>query len=144
MRWLSSRWPWEIVLAVSAFLSSTLMPGGSEAILVGAVIGHPRKATLAWLIATSANALGSMTSFVIGSILPVRKRLSVREAIWHARLERWGSPLLFFAWVPLIGDFLPLAAGWLRLSPLASFFWIVLGKGVRYAILLALTLGYIA
>jgi len=36
------------------------------------------------------------------------------------------------SWIPLIGDPLCVAAGWLRLNPWLSLLFIALGKFVRY------------
>jgi membrane protein YqaA with SNARE-associated domain len=57
------------------------------------------------------------------------------------RLERWGPPALFLSFVPLAGDALVLAAGWLRLPPLYSALWIALGKGFRYLLVVLGVLG---
>lgn len=48
-------------------------------------------------------------------------------------IERWGSPALLLSWLPLIGDALCLAAGWLRLHwlPCCCFF-MAAGKFARY------------
>lgn len=43
--------------------------------------------------------------------------------------------MLAFSWVPLIGDALCVAAGWLRLSPWAAMGYMALGKGVRYVVI---------
>jgi membrane protein YqaA with SNARE-associated domain len=52
------------------------------------------------------------------------------------RIQRWGSPALLFSWLPLAGDPLCVAAGWLRIHWLASLLFIGVGKTARYAALL--------
>lgn len=47
------------------------------------------------------------------------------------------------AWVPLVGDMLPLAAGWLRMGFWPVLFWTALGKTIRYAVFAAAVLGII-
>lgn len=98
----------------------------------------------AWFWATLGNTLGSMTSYVLGRFMPRRKELSPKEQLWHTRLQKWGTPLLILSWLPFIGDFLPVAAGWLRFSVWTSFIWIAIGKALRYAFLVMLTFGYMA
>ena len=49
---------------------------------------------------------------------------------------RWGSPILFFAWLPIVGDPLTVAAGVLRVNIYLFTFWVVLGKAFRYFILI--------
>lgn len=53
-------------------------------------------------------------------------------------MQRHGAPALLLSWVPLIGDALCIAAGWLRLPPLRSAFMMALGKGARYAVIAGL------
>ena len=55
-----------------------------------------------------------------------------------ARLRRWGSPALLLAWLPVVGDPLCLAAGWLRMSFWLSLLFIAVGKVARYAAILLL------
>ena len=57
-----------------------------------------------------------------------------------SRLQHWGSPLLLLSWLPVIGDPLCVAAGWLRLHWLLSLVMIGVGKTARYAVLLYLIL----
>lgn len=129
-------------LFLSAFISSTLFPGGSEAVLL---LLAARGAADSWtllLVATAGNTLGGMTSWGLGRILawrfPARfqENASRRRAL--ARVERWGSPLLLLSWVPVIGDPLCVAAGWLRVPWWTAAFFIAVGKAARYAVLLAL------
>ena len=47
-------------------------------------------------------------------------------------VRRWGATILLLSWLPLIGDGLCLAAGWLRLSFYKSVSAILVGKAVRY------------
>ena len=71
-----------------------------------------------------------MTSYIIGRLFP--KKVSGKAIDW---LTRWGVWALLFAWLPLVGDALPLAAGWLRISWLKSLLFIFIGKASRYAAL---------
>lgn len=122
----------EWLLFASAIVSATLMPGGSEVILLGAAVSAPERRLEYWAVATAGNALGAMTSYVVGRWIPERgaDNRAVRS------LKRWGAPALLLSWVPLVGDALPLAAGWLRLSPWTTFLFVLIGKGARYAAIL--------
>jgi membrane protein YqaA with SNARE-associated domain len=51
-------------------------------------------------------------------------------------MKKYGTPFLFFSFAPIVGDALPLAAGWLRLSPTKSIFFIGIGKFARYCVIL--------
>jgi membrane protein YqaA with SNARE-associated domain len=120
-------------LFTGAFLSATLLPGGSEAALafLDHRGGHPVAVLLA--VATAGNALGGMSSWLIGRVLPARRLEGpdVQRAL--ERVRRFGSPILLLAWLPLVGDPLCVAAGWLRVPWLAALIFITAGKAARYA-----------
>ena len=61
-----------------------------------------------------------------------RRELRGRPLDW---LRRWGAPALLLSWVPVIGDALCVAAGWLRLSAGWSVFFMALGKFARYYVI---------
>ena len=125
-------------LFLSSFLAATLLPGGSEAILLLVVSAHPEQALPALLLATAGNTLGGMSTYALGRLLP-QKLGAGDTARWQAthiyRLQRHGPALLLLAWMPIVGDALCAAAGWLRLNwPLCAL-WMLLGKLARYTVL---------
>jgi membrane protein YqaA with SNARE-associated domain len=115
-------------LAGSAFVSATLLPGGSEVVLAALVAHWPQQAPLAIGVATAANTLGGLTSFALGRFLP-RPRTSGAAL---ALMQRWGVVALLLSWVPVIGDALCVASGWLRHAWLPAALAIGVGKAVRY------------
>ncbi len=117
-------------LAAASFLSATVLPGGSEAVLLAMLLAHPEQRDTALLLATVGNTAGGMVSYAMGRFIP-RKELPGRLAL----VQRHGAPALLLSWVPLIGDALCITAGWLRLPPLRSAFMMALGKGARYALI---------
>lgn len=123
-------------LAVSAFLSATLLPANSEIVLIGVLAKYP---TLFWQsigVATLANTLGGMTTYGIGRIFPNRF-IHNKALLW---LQRYGEWMLLLSWVPLIGDALCVAAGWLRINPLLTLLMLAIGKCARY---LAVAAGWV-
>lgn len=123
----------ELLLFVAAFISATVIPGGSEAVLLGAVAAQPDRTLEFVLIAMVGNTLGGMTGYLIGRFIPEKKKEG-RALAW---LHKYGIWAVFFSWVPLFGDALPVAAGWLRLNPWLTALFVALGKGARYAVLVA-------
>lgn len=117
-------------LFISSFLAATLLPGGSEAVLFGVLKLHPELYWPALLLATLGNTLGGMVTFGMGWVLPQTQQLKHVE-----RVRLYGTHVLLLAWVPLVGDALCLAAGWLRLNPLAALAFMAAGKFARYAII---------
>jgi len=122
-------------LALASFLSATLLPGGSEALLWAFLQLHPDELQRALLVCTAANTAGGMVSWGCGRFLPKWRRLHDLPQL--PRVRRWGSPILLLSWLPLIGDALCLAAGWLRLHWLPCCLFMAIGKGLRYAAIVA-------
>lgn len=118
-------------LFASAFISSTLLPGNSEIVLVAVLKGGESAPAAAVLVATLGNTLGGMTTYGIGRLLP--SRLPEGRAIAHVR--RYGATALLFSWLPFIGDALCGAAGWLRLNWVACSLAMAAGKAARYALI---------
>ena len=127
-------------LFTASFLASTLLPGGSEGVLLW--LAHQQAADTWALLATATagNTLGGLSSWLIGRWLahrfPGRGLGHPRRQQALAWLERHGAPLLLLSWAPIIGDPLCVAAGWLRIPWYSAALYIALGKGARYALLL--------
>ena len=117
-------------LFISSFLAATLLPGGSEAALFAVIKIYPESSWLALVIATIGNTLGGMVTFAMGWLLPQTQQLRHVD-----KLRRYGAPMLLLAWVPLIGDALCLAAGWLRLNWWQASLFMALGKSFRYTVI---------
>lgn len=126
-------------LFASAFVSSTLFPGGSEALLVYLFVHNPGQYIPLLAVAALGNTLGAMSSWGIGRIIrwrfPLRTHDEKRQRA-IARLSRYGSPILLLSWLPLVGDPLCVAAGWLRIRWLKALVFIGIGKTLRYLFVL--------
>ena len=114
-------------LFASSFLAATLLPGGSELVFAGVLKINPQQYWPALAVATLGNTLGGMSSYLIGRVIPQHTELKGLQ--W---VKRFGSPVLLAAWVPIIGDPLCVAAGWLRLNPWFAALFMALGKFARY------------
>ncbi|HLO64410.1 MAG: YqaA family protein [Gallionella sp.] len=119
-------------LFASSFLAATLLPGGSEAVLFAVLKAYPETLWTALAVATLGNTLGGMVSFGMGWLLPQTQQLKHVE-----KVRKFGTPVLLLSWVPLIGDALCLAAGWLRLNPWQALLYIAIGKFARYWVIAA-------
>lgn len=124
-------------LFLSAFLSSTLLPGGSELVLATLLAQHTHDPWILFGVATAGNTLGGMSTWLVGLLISWRYPLTGLSKPQHHRaidqIRQWGSPVLLLSWIPFIGDPLCLAAGWLRVHVLVAFLLIGVGKAVRYA-----------
>lgn len=129
-------------LFFSSLLAATLLPGGSEAVLLYADHKSLASPAVLLLIATLGNTLGGLSSWTIGWWIRYRwpsdelAKPQHKKALDSIRLH--GAPLLLLSWVPIIGDPLCVAAGWTRINLFACLLFICLGKGARYALILML------
>jgi len=133
-------------LFLISFLAATLLPLGSEAAvaLMAAADFDPSRLLL---VATTGNSLGALVNYLVGkwgAAFIFTRYIQVDRAVLE-KLEkvygRWGAPVLFFAWLPFVGDPLTVAAGVLRVNIYVFSFWVVLGKMFRYYILIAAAAG---
>ena len=120
-------------LFAASFLAATVLPGGSEAALFAVVRAYPDQVFAALVVATVGNTLGGMSTYLLGRFMA--QRALPAKAAW---VQRWGSGILLLSWVPLVGDALCLAAGWLRLNWAASALWMGVGKAARYGAIIGL------
>ena len=129
-----------ISLFVSAFISATVAPGGSEAVLVWLALRSETAPSVLLSVATVGNTLGALTTWLLGYFAargyPIERVAKGKSERALLMVRRWGTPVLLLSWLPLIGDALCLAAGWLRLPFLRSLTAIAIGKAGRYAVIL--------
>ncbi|MCK5360449.1 MAG: DedA family protein [Gammaproteobacteria bacterium] len=127
-------------LFISSFISSTLLPGGSEAILVALRLNDAHEPLALLAVATTGNTLGGLSSWLIGFLLarrwPTQKLLKPEQQRASNWLEQHGSPILLLSWLPIVGDPLCLVAGWLKMDFWYSLFFIAVGKAARYGLIL--------
>jgi len=128
---------WGLIgLFSSAFISSTLAPGGSEAVLAYLIYQHQHPVANLVAIASIGNTLGAITTWWMGAWAankcPAENLLTESRRKPLNAVRRWGGWALLFSWLPVVGDGLCFAAGWLRLAPLTSMLAIFFGKTLRY------------
>ncbi len=127
-------------LFILSFLASSLLPLGSEWLLVMMLVkGYPPLATV--MTATLGNFLGAVTTYLIGVLgsewLITRVLRVSEEQVQRARgrYQRYGTCTLLFSWLPLIGDPLCLVGGMMRTDFRLFTLLVASGKLVRYAVL---------
>ncbi len=123
-------------LFLSAFISSTIAPGGSELLLAYMVSEKLFNSEVMVLIATIGNTLGAFTTWFLGMLaakkFPAEQLLSKKRQKSLRFVKKWGVGSLLFSWLPIIGDGLCFAGGWLKLPFVFSSLAIFIGKGIRY------------
>lgn len=131
-----------LALFLSGFVSATLLPGGSEALLIWQLAEARHNPWSLWFAVTAGNTLGGILTFLMGWWIARYRPLQTLQKPQQARAKRWieqyGAFSLLLSWLPLIGDPLCLVAGWLRTHLLLSLLMIALGKGIRYLLIVGL------
>lgn len=126
-------------LFLLSFLASTLVPLGSEWLLIALLLkGFPLFPVVA--TASAGNFLGACTSYWLGiygsrfieeKVLRMDEKARLRAERIFATFGSWG---LLFSWLPVVGDPLCLVAGVLRTGFLRFSLLVLAGKVVRYAV----------
>lgn len=135
-------------LFLTALMAATILPAQSEAAVAGMLLsGH--RPSLVIGIASVGNVLGSVVNWWLGTQaaelghrrwFPLKPALIERASGWYRRYGRWS---LLLSWVPVVGDPLTLAAGFLR-ERLAVFVLLVsIAKTGRYVVLTLLVLEFL-
>jgi membrane protein YqaA with SNARE-associated domain len=123
-------------LFLSAFISSTIFPGGSEAVLAYMASTGVYRIENLIVAATLGNTLGAMTTWGLGTLAakkyPVATLLSADKQKALTVVRTKGLWVLFFSWLPIVGDALCFAGGWLKLPLFSAFLAILSGKLCRY------------
>jgi membrane protein YqaA with SNARE-associated domain len=123
----------------SSFLSATLLPGSSEAVLVALLIAQKGSVYGLLLAASVGNTLGGLTNILLGRLMPPKG-----QGRWHDTAMTWlhrlGPAALIFSWLPVVGDLLCVLAGWLRFAWLPSVLFLAMGKTLRYIVIATATL----
>lgn len=129
---------------VVSFISATLLPMGSEPLVLGLVQLNPHLFWPVVLVATVGNTLGGAVSWWMGygahQVAHKYQRSShhLRALDW---LRQLGPKACLLAWLPLVGDPLCAVAGWLRLPFWPCLAYMAIGKLLRYIVMTAALIG---
>ena len=129
-----------IGLFLAGFLSATILPMNSEFVLIALLVQNFNPWTCL-AIATVGNSLGGLTNYWLGHLgNPLCfKRFGISEEklmTFEKRIQKYGYWLAFLSWVPIIGDPMTIALGFFKVPFWRVLFLIVLGKFLRYLLLI--------
>lgn len=136
-------------LFFSALLAATILPFSSEAVLAGLMAAGGYDYAILWLVATVGNTLGAVVNWVLGRwcVHWQDKKWFPFKAVDLEKADRWFSKWgvwsLLLSWVPIIGDPITFAAGFLRVHFGLFFVLVLVAKGGRYAAVLAIAQGFL-
>ena len=122
---------------VSAFLAGSILPFSSELVMAGLQLaGADPWGLVVW--GTLGNTLGGLLNYGIGRL--GREEWITRYAkVSPERLERgrrwvhrYGAWAGLLSWLPVVGELITVAMGYLRVNWATSLLAILVGKGLRY------------
>ena len=124
-----------------SFLAATILPFSSELTLAGLIATSNYDNLLLLIVASFGNVLGSVVNWALGFYsrklttkkwFPFKDEQIEKSSKWFNKFGRWS---LLFAWVPIIGDPLTLAAGLLRVKFVEFLILVTIGKVSRYLVI---------
>ncbi|RBP85610.1 DedA family protein [Marinomonas rhizomae] len=131
-----------LIIFFVSFLSATVLPLGSEGLLLYQANDASLSVFYLWLWASLGNTLGALTCWFLGIYLlrfehkrwfPVTPKTRQKAERFFNKYGVWS---LLFTWLPVVGDGIALVSGVLR-TPIWYFLPLVLiGKAARYALIL--------
>jgi len=128
-------------LFLISFFAATILPFSSELTLAGFMATSNYNNLLLLIVASFGNVLGSVVNWILGFYsrnlskikwFPFKDEQIEKSSKWFNKFGRWS---LLFAWVPIIGDPLTLAAGLLRVKFIQFLILVTIGKVSRYLVI---------
>ena len=126
-------------LFISSFLSATLIPLSPE-IVLSFLIAKGFNIPLSIIIATLGNWFGSIFTYFIGRIgdwRKIEKYFKIKkERVFNfkIKIDRYGSFIAFFSWMPFLGDILALSLGFFKVNFTKVSIWMLFGKTIRFIV----------
>ena len=126
-------------LFISSFLSATLIPLSPE-IVLSILIAKGFNIPLSIIIATLGNWFGSIFTYFIGRIgdwRKIEKYFKIKkERVFNfkIKIDRYGSFIAFFSWMPFLGDILALSLGFFKVNFTKVSIWMLFGKTIRFIV----------
>ena len=133
-------------LFLLSFLAATLVPIGSEWLLVTMLLSATSEPVAAVVVATAGNLLGAFSTYWVGRyggdylkrrVLRLDEDKTRRAESFYAR---FGSYSLLLSFLPVVGDALCLIGGVLRVRFIRFSLLVASGKFARYAAVAWITL----
>ena len=131
-----------LTLFITALISATLFPFGSEALLIYDITqGH--NIYLLLFFATFGNSLGSVINYFLGlkgEEYLINKKLLNEKYISKTKtyFDKYGFWSILFSWLPIIGDPITFVAGILKYDFRKFLILVIIAKFSRYLFIASL------
>ena len=125
-----------LILFTTAFISATLFPLGSEALLIYDIT-QGYNIYLLLFFATIGNSLGSVINYFLGlkgEEYLINKKLLNEKYISKTKtyFDKYGFWSILFSWLPIIGDPITFVAGILKYDFRKFLILVIIAKFSRY------------
>ena len=128
-------------MLVASFIAGSVFPFSSEALLAALQLAGLKAVSL-FVSATIGNFLGSMFNYWVGhlgNLEWVERYLKIPPHKVHSA-QKWlnhgGAWMGFLSFLPILGSVISVTLGFMRANIIITSTSILLGKAVRYAILI--------
>lgn len=132
-----------LILFLSSFLAATIIPFSSEAHLLY-LIGENHNIYYLLIAASAGNTIGGMSTYLLGHLCKwtwLEKYFRIKQVkvrTYESKIQKYGVWLALLCWLPIVGDVIAVALGLFRLNWKKVLLLMLVGKALRYAILLLL------
>ena len=130
-----------IGLFLASFLAATILPFGSEVVFV-ALIAAGLDGWTCIIVASVGNWMGGMTNYFLGKLGKlewIEKYLKIKKEKID-KIKNWldgkGAWMAFFSFLPVVGDVIAVALGYMRANIYIVNISMFFGKFARYALLM--------
>ncbi|PKL17418.1 MAG: hypothetical protein CVV49_11040 [Spirochaetae bacterium HGW-Spirochaetae-5] len=137
--------PGYLGLFTAGFLAATVLPLGSEVLFSTMLYGN-YDFTLCLISASAGNTLGGMSSYLLGYLVKwewLEKYMNVnieKVKSLHLKIKDRIALASLLCWLPVIGDPLAVALGFMRAPVWKVFIFMFAGKFSRYLALGLITI----
>lgn len=130
-----------IGLFIASFLAATILPFGSEFVFV-TLIALGLDPWTCTIVASVGNWLGGMTNYYLGrlgKIEWIEKYLKIKKERID-KIQQWlegkGAAMAFFSFLPVVGDIIAVALGYMRANIYVVNISMFSGKFLRYVLIM--------
>lgn len=127
-------------MGIASFLAGTFFPFSSEAVMAALLVSTDMNPVMTVASGTIGNVAGSMLNYYVGSFAKT-ETISKWFRIKQSRLDtasryvqRYGTWMGFFSFIPILGTAISIALGILRANIWATLFFTFIGKCLRYIV----------
>lgn len=124
-------------LFLGSMIASTIIPFSADFVLVG-MLAAGSNVVLTVVLASLGNWVGGLISYWMGYAGKwhwMEKWFHVKPetlAKQKAKVDKYGSWLALFSWLPFVGDLFPIALGFYRANFWSCALFMLIGKTARF------------